>query len=216
MDLERLKYGTALPSALLDTIQRGTMAYSYKGIQTFKNPFDWALYPKLLWETKPATIVEVGSDRGGSALWLADTMRAFGVPCHIHSVDIHRVTDLQASDVTFYGGNARDLSSVFSPEFMTNLKRPLFVIEDADHQAETTFAVLRFFDPWLRPSEYILVEDGIVTDMGQAQAYNGGPRLAIESFLSLRGADYEIDTAYCDWFGCNVTWNVNGFLRRVR
>jgi hypothetical protein len=26
---------------------------------------------------------------------------------------------------------------------------------------------------------------------------------------------YEIDVNYCDWFGMNVTWNVNGYLRRV-
>ena len=216
MDPERLTYGTALTPPLLATIQRGTMAYSYKGIQTFKNPFDWALYPQLLWETKPATIVEVGSWHGGSALWLADTMRAFGAPCHIHSVDINRVEGLQAPGVTFHGGNARDLESVFSSEFMTRLKRPLFVIEDADHHAETTLAVLRFFDRWLRPGEYILVEDGIVTDMGDAGRFGGGPRRAIESFLAQRGADYEIDTAYCDWYGRNLTWNVNGFLRRVR
>ena len=30
-----------------------------------------------------------------------------------------------------------------------------------------------------------------------------------------RGTDYEIDTASCDCYGRNVTWNVNGFLRRV-
>ena len=39
-----------LPKHLLDSIQRGTMSYTYKGIQTLKNPFDWALYPKLLWK----------------------------------------------------------------------------------------------------------------------------------------------------------------------
>lgn len=211
----RLALGSMLPKRYLKAIQRGTLAYTYKGIPTLKDPFDWALYPMLLWEQRPATIIEVGSNRGGSAVWLADLMRAFGIPCAIHSIDLNRVRDIEAPGVTFHAGNARELSNVLSPDFMTGLARPLLVIEDADHQAVTTLAALAFFDAWLKPGEYIVIEDGIVTDMGLGKSFAGGPRAAIEQFLERRGADYMVDTRYCDWFGENVTWNVNGFLRRV-
>ena len=63
--------GSAIPKHLLDSIQRGHFLYTYKGIPTFKNPFDWALYPILLWEVRPKTIIEIGSNQGGSAAWLA-------------------------------------------------------------------------------------------------------------------------------------------------
>ena len=212
----RLSQGSLLPKALLKTIQYGTLAYTYKGVPTLKDPFDWALYPLLLWETKPGTIVEIGSNRGGSALWMADLVRSFALSCHIHSIDITRVTDIQADGVTFHGGDARNLSAVLGVDFMRGLARPLLVIEDADHHATTTLAVLRFFDPWLRPGEYIVIEDGILTDMRKAKAHGGGPRRAIEEFLAERGGDYVVDTRYCDWFGRNLTWNVNGFLRRIK
>jgi cephalosporin hydroxylase len=212
---DRLKQGSALPKRHLKTIQRGTLAYTYKGVPTLKNPFDWALYPLLLWETRPATIVEIGSNRGGSALWFADTMRNFSIPCHVHSIDLKKVSDIEAPGVTFHAGNARDLSATWSADFMRSLARPLLVIEDADHQAVTTLAVLEFFDAWLKPGEYIVVEDGIVVDMGIGKSFGGGPCAAIEQFLGKRGDSYVIDTKYCDWFGQNVTWNVNGFLRRV-
>jgi cephalosporin hydroxylase len=78
-----------IPKPLLDSIQRGTLAYTYKGLPTLKNPFDWALYPKLLWEVRPKTIIEVGSNQGGSAAWLA--MRAYGFAFQIHSIDINHV-----------------------------------------------------------------------------------------------------------------------------
>lgn len=211
----RLARGSALSKRHLKTIQQGTLAYTYKGIPTLKNPFDWALYPMLLWEKRPATIIEIGSNRGGSALWLADLMRGFGISCAIHSIDLNRVLDIEAHGVTFHAGNARELSTVLSPDFMMSLARPLLVIEDADHQAVTTLAVLAFFDAWLKPGEYIVIEDGIVTDLGIGKSFGGGPRAAIEQFLEKRGADYIVDTRYCDWFGENVTWNVNGFLRRV-
>jgi cephalosporin hydroxylase len=212
----RLSQGSLLPRPLLKTIQQGTLAYTYKGVPTLKNPFDWALYPMLFWEVQPRTVIEIGSNKGGSALWMADLMRAFALPCHIHSVDIVPVTGVQAIGVTFHGGDARDLARVLGGDFMRGLARPLLVIEDADHRAVTTLAVLRFFDSWLRPGEFIIVEDGILTEMGQANGFGGGPRRAIEEFLAARGSDYAIDTRYCDWFGRNVTWNVNGFLRRTK
>ena len=207
---------TALTSPLLKSIQQGSLRYSYKGVPTIKNPFDWALYPLLLWEARPSTIIEVGSNRGGSALWMADLMRSFGARCQIHSIDINPVTDLRIEGVTFHGGNARELERTLLPEFLRNLQRPLLVIEDSDHHSQTTLAVLRFFDEWLFPDEYIIVEDGIMTAAGVAERYGGGPHSAITQFLRERPGRYEIDTRYCDWFGLNVTWNVNGFLRRTR
>jgi cephalosporin hydroxylase len=206
---------TALANPLLGSIQRGSLRYSYRGVPTIKDPFDWAIYPMLLWETRPASIIEIGSNRGGSAMWMADLMRAFAMRCHVHSIDINPVRDLRAEGVTYYGGDARRLDQTLSRDFLLNLPRPLLVIEDSDHQAVTTLAVLRFFDEWLGPGEYIVVEDGIVTAMGEAAQYGGGPHAAIAQFLSERPGRYQVDRRYCDWFGLNVTWNVNGYLRRL-
>ena len=98
------------------------------------------------------------------------------------------------------------------------LPHPLLVVEDADHRPATTLAVLRFFDPWLQPGDYIAIEDGIVDDLFDPSAVaslDGGPRPAIAAFLAERGDDYAIDTSLCDAFGRNVTWNVNGYLQRT-
>ena len=216
MPIKNRPLGSSLTKSQLQTLQKGTMAYTYRGVETQKNPFDWALYPMLLWSEKPATIIEIGSKSGGSALWMADMMRTFGVPADIHSVDINPVGIGAIPGVTFHRGNARKLSEVFGRSFFHRLARPLLVIEDSDHTAKTTGAVLDFFDPWLRAGEYLVVEDGIVTDMGDADMYQGGPLAAIERFLEKRGDDYEVDEKYCDWFGTNLTWNVNGFLKRIR
>src|SRR6266540_4264762 len=101
-----LRAGSDLSGKLLEDIQRGTLAYTYKGVPTLKNPFDWALYPMLLWEARPQTVIEIGSNRGGSAMWLADTMRTFGLPCQVHSFDVRKVDDLAIQDVTFHHADA--------------------------------------------------------------------------------------------------------------
>lgn len=207
---------SALPSWMINGIQRGVEHLQYKGHRILKDPFDYAIYPTLLWREKPKTIIEIGSCEGGSALWMADLMRAYELPCAIHSVDIKKVVDVRAPGVTFYKGDAKNLGLVFSDDFMVKIDRPLLVIEDADHVRGTTLAALRFFDKWLRPGEYIVVEDGIVTDMGIAGQFDGGPLAAMDEFLAERGRDYEIDRFYCDLFGQNFTWNVNGYIKRVR
>jgi cephalosporin hydroxylase len=206
---------SGMPKWLLRSIQVGHMAYQYRGIPTAKDPFDWAIYPLLLWRVRPQTIIEIGSYRGGSALWMSDTMRNFGLPCQIHSVDLNLVTDVKAPDIIFHQGDAHNLGAVLSDRMMAALPRPLLVIEDSSHHAATSLAVLRFFDRWLRPGEYIIIEDGVVSEMGENAVYAGGPVAAIREFMAEHRANYVIDRSYCDWFGRNVTWNPDGYLRRV-
>jgi tRNA (mo5U34)-methyltransferase len=204
----------ALQRPLLDGIQRGTLAYRYKGVPCLKNPFDLALYQMLIGEVQPRTIVEIGSHRGGSALWFADAMRALSLPANVHSVDIEPVA-MTEPGLVFHRGDANDLAAALPPELLRTLPRPWLVIEDASHQADTSLAVLTFFRTWLEPGEYLIVEDGIVRELGIAGAYGGGPNAAIERFMAAHPGDFEIDTRYCDWFGDNVTYNPDGYLRRL-
>jgi cephalosporin hydroxylase len=195
---------TDIPYDLLMAIQRGTLAYTYRGVPMLKNPFDLALYPLLLDRAKPRTLIEIGTNAGGSAMWFAD----HGV--RVVSVDLNPPA-LDYPKVTFVRGDARALDLD-----VATFERPLMVVEDADHRAGTTAAVLDYFDRWLEPGEWIVIEDGILSDMRVAELYDGGPLRAIREFVARTNGRYEIDRGFCDYFGRNVTWNVDGWLRRVR
>lgn len=201
---------TDIPYDLLMKIQQGAMAYRYRGLPLLKNPFDLAIYPLLLDRLKPRTLIEIGTHRGGSALWFSDQRPEM----RIYSIDLLAPVAV-APNVTFLQGDARNLGAVLPPELMKSIDRPLLVVEDSSHLAGTTAAVLDFFDRWLRPGEYIVIEDGILTAMRVADTYDGGPLRAIHDFLSRTNGRYEIDRSLCDYFGTNVTWNVDGYLRRV-
>lgn len=196
-----------LPYELLMQIQRGTMAYEYRGVPMLKNPFDLALYPLLLERAKPKTLIEIGSHKGGSAMWFADQRPGM----HVVSIDL-TPPELVHPNVRFLRGNALNLGDVLD---MQSIARPLLVVEDSNHFARTTAAVLDFFDRWLQRDEYIVIEDGILTAMRAADAYDGGPLRAIHEFLARTNGRYEIDRTLCDYFGTNATWNVDGWLRRV-
>ena len=83
---------SALPYPLLMSIQQGTMEYRYRCIPTLKNPFDIAIYPLLLEEARPRTLIEIGSHKGGSALWFADMSANLGFAMHVYSVDLATLT----------------------------------------------------------------------------------------------------------------------------
>ena len=202
---------TDIPYDLLMKIQQGTMAYQYRGLPLLKNPFDLAIYPLLLARLQPRTLIEIGTHDGGSALWFADQAPEM----RVYSIDLHAPTDVSHPSVTFLEGDARDLGIALPPSLMESIARPLLVVEDSSHFAGTTAAVLDFFDRWLRPGEYIVVEDGILTAMRVAESYEGGPLRAIHEFMARTNGRYEIDRTLCDYFGTNVTWNVDGYLRRV-
>jgi cephalosporin hydroxylase len=205
---------SSLPVANLRKIQQGTMRYTWRGVLCNKNPFDLALYPMLLWQEKPRTIIEIGSKEGGSALWLWQTANAFHLGTRIISIDINQRAKLKHPHITFLQGDGRNLDAVLSEDVMASLPRPLLVIEDADHHYLTTLGVLRFMDRFLEPGEYILVEDGISVSFGNDTRQEGGPSRAVAEFIAEQASRYEVDRRYCDFFGPNVTWNPNGYLKR--
>lgn len=213
-NLAERSWNTSIPRDFLLRIQKSLHGFSYKGVPMLKNPFDLALYAKLLWDAKPRTIIEIGSKSGGSAVWFADTLRNYAIDGHIYSVDIIKVNDVHDPLVTFLEGDGRKLELTWTDDFIRSLPRPLFVVEDADHSYETSLAVLKFFDRSLRPNEYIVIEDGIITDLAAAPGFLSGPHQALKEFLEARHADYEIASEYADFFGYNVTWGTNGFLKR--
>ena len=206
---------TSLPRQTLLGIQQSLHNYHYRGVPMLKNPFDVALYPMLVWQLKPRTIFEIGSKSGGSALWFGDLVESFGIDCRIYSLDLVRVESVSHPRVTFLEGDGRALHKSLTPEFLAGLPRPWLVIEDADHAYETSSAALRFFHPLIQAGEYIVVEDGIISDLTDDEDCNSGPHRALKEFLQQHPQEYEIDGDYCDFFGLNLTWCTNGFLKRI-
>lgn len=212
---DRRSWGTSIPYDFLLSIQNATHNYAYRGVPMIKNPFDFALYPMLLWNLKPRTIIEIGSKNGGSGLWFADMLQNFGIDGQVYSVDIVKVTQIEHPRLTFLQGDGKNLRDALPDELLFAIEHPLLVIEDADHSYQVSSSVLNFFDRFLHSGDYIVIEDGIISDLKRDSSFSSGPHKALKEFLQRRGSSYTIDSQYCDWFGYNVTWCTNGFLRKL-
>lgn len=209
-------FRTALSTEALSSIQSGALRTSYRGRRFLKSPFDIVLYMQLVDRLRPQTIIEIGAKHGGSALWFADLMSVRGIAPCVVSVDLAPPSDLDDERIALVAGDALRLEECLDPTWLISLPRPWLVSEDSAHTFEACSAVLAFFDDRLRPGDYIVIEDGVLSDMAEPnyRAYQDGPNRAVQHFLRARGSHYEIDVDMCDFFGHNVTWNPNAWLRR--
>ena len=71
----------------INTISKGHHNVTYRGIKTIKCPFDYVIYQMMIFDLKPDLIIEVGTNHGGSALYMADMLDLIGKG-EIHTIDI--------------------------------------------------------------------------------------------------------------------------------
>jgi len=72
-------------------LSQGTHSvFHWKNYIAFKSVFDLAIYSMLITELKPNIIIEIGSGKGGSAIWLADMMKILGLEPKVYSYDINK------------------------------------------------------------------------------------------------------------------------------
>ncbi|TFV36553.1 CmcI family methyltransferase [Bradyrhizobium niftali] len=183
----------------------GALAMTYKGLVIYKTPFDLALYPRLIWELQPRTILELGSAQGGSGLWFADKM---SVLCEklgeVHSFDLYsKIVHERARKHPLLTFHQIDLSDVtnFDKDMLISLPHPWLVIDDAHVQI---FSVFSYLNDFLVSGDYYVIEDNPVH----------ANREFIDGFQLIEQAGFLIDTYYTDAFGTNVTCASNAWLRK--
>lgn len=194
----------------INTIYQGHHQVTYRGVKTMRCPFDYVIYQMIISELQPDLIIEIGTNQGGGTLYLADLLALNGSGV-VHTIDIVNIAH------PLLAGHPR--ISMFTEGWQGyNLAEAhgferVLVIEDSTHLYLDTLQVLRKFSPLVSPGSYFIVEDGIINALGMRRAYQGGPLRAINAFLA-HNRDFVIDRRWCDLFGKNATFNVNGYLRR--
>lgn len=211
-------FRSSVPGRVLDQIQTGVMRTVYRGVPFYKSPFDIALYLQLLSRQRPGTVIEIGTKHGGGALWFADALAAHEIAgARVITVDINPIARLNDPRITFLTGDAKALAAALGETLLHSLPRPWLVIDDSSHRYEDVMAVLTFFHQHLRQGDYMVIEDGIVSQLsaGSYAHYDDGPNRAVADFLARDSTHYAVDEALCDFYGTNVTYNPNARLRRI-
>ena len=208
----------------------GKILLEYHGICSLTGALDVAIYSQLLGLVKPKTVIEFGSLYGGSALYIADTLKMQGTTNgHVYSVDIDlslldpRVKDLKPDNLTFIQGDMHKIEEVFPPTTLESLPHPWVLIEDAH---ANSLGVLEHFHKFMTEGDYIVYDDtdpttpreiGMGWDNHPPYQPCGYHKLhMLKGFMTKYDGYYCVDSYLTDLFGYNSTNNWNGYIRRMK
>lgn len=194
----------------LKSIEKGHHKVTYRGVPMVKCPFDYVIYQMIIWEIKPDLIIEIGTNKGGSALYFSDLLKNIGKGT-IHTIDItndayenlKNIKNINFFDCGWENYNL-DLIESFDK---------ILVIDDGAHTFEQTYGILEKFHNCVSVDSYIIVEDGIIEELGKSNIYNGGPKRAILKFLK-ENDNFEVVYKWLNFFGENATFNPMGYLKK--
>ena len=184
---------------------------NWVGAQALKNPLDLWVYQEIMVETRPALVVETGTYRGGSALFLASICDLLGQG-EVISIDVEPVRDdyPEHPRITYFGGRSSTDPEVVAEVAERAQGKPIFVVLDSDHSQAHVEAELAAYTPLVPVGCYVVAED---SNIGQIRKdLMPGPREAVDAFLA-RTAEFEIDRSREKFL---ITFNPSGYLRRVR
>ena len=178
---------------------------------------DLWVYQEILWDVKPALIIECGTWSGGTAYYLACLLDILN---HGEIVTVDRqLRERPYHDrLTYIEGNStgeglktveRYIESCICPG-------PILVILDSDHRRDHVLAEMILYSDLVTVGSYMIVEDSDLNghptgDVGFWRLGEQGPHEAIEEFLKT-GQRFEIDKSREKFL---VTVCTDGFLRRV-
>lgn len=199
---------------------------TWLGVRTLKCPLDLWIYQEILYETRPEWIIECGTFKGGSALYLATVLDQIGrgmiltIDCNDTHTDrpkhrrIEYLCGLSTETATVERVR-REVATCGEPGKLLWQDPPVMVILDSDHSKAHVLRELEAYAPMVTPGQYLIVEDTNINGRPVSAGAGPGPAEAVEEFLISeigKGLGFEVDQAREKFF---MSFNPGGYLRRV-
>lgn len=183
----------------------------WMGYSVRKCPLDLWIYQEILFEVKPDIIIELGTCRGGSTLFLAQVCQLVDTG-KILSIDIKQRENLpKHSRIRYLIGKST------SDEIVEEIRRAIdpndkvLVIADSDHSYHNVLDELRVFAEFVTLGSYFIVEDGNLNGHPVEPNFGPGPQEAIATFLASNNA-FISDKCKEKFY---MTFNPNGYLKKI-
>jgi cephalosporin hydroxylase len=184
---------------------------TWLGQPILQNVLDLWTIQETIAEIRPALLVEIGTNRGGSALFFAHLMDLMGEG-RVVSVDIERMHEIEHPRIDFLIGSSVD------PETVEAVRRrsadaggPVMVILDGDHSRDHVAQELELYAPMVTPGSLLLSQDGIIDELWMFEDSRPGPLPANRDFLA-RHPEFEYDAARNERFA--LSHHPLGWMRR--
>lgn len=181
------------------------------GVPVQKCPLDLWVYQELIYSLRPDFVIETGTASGGSALYMSSL---FDIIDHgqIISIDIeHRPERPRHPRITYLTASSTDPTTVARVRALVPEDANVMVVLDSDHSHAHVSTELQAYAGFVKPGQYLIVEDTNINGFPVVPDFGPGPKEAVDEFL-VTHSDFVIDA---DREKFMMTFNPRGYLKRV-
>jgi len=206
------RVANAFHKLLYNSLEQTWRANQWLGTPIEKNPLDLWIFQEIIYQVKPDVIVEAGTWKGGSALYMANLLDLLHQGKLI-TIDIEEQPNRPVHPRIQYL-----LGSSTAPEIVAIVKSGIgpkdkvMVVLDSDHRKEHVLKELLIYSKLVTKGSYLILEDTNVNGHPVYPEFGPGPMEALQEYLKDH-SDLEIDKSRERLF---VTFNPSGYLRKVK
>jgi cephalosporin hydroxylase len=179
-------------------------------VNVFKSPFDLWVYQEIICEIKPDLIIESGTAKGGSALFMA-SICDFINNGEIISIDIINNSMVKHKRIKHLIGSSISNKIVSQIKRIAKDKKNIMVILDSDHKMSHVLKEMIIYQEFISKNGYLIVEDTCVNGNPICPNYGQGPMEAVKKFLKCND-NFVVDHTREKFL---MTFNPKGFLKRI-
>ena len=179
----------------------------WRGVPLWKFPTDVTLYQEVIHETQPDWIVEIGTAKGGSALYFQDLLDLIGKGGKVVTVDVRDRMGETPKDprVKYIIGDSKATET--AQQVADTVSGKVMVVIDGNHERTHVKWDLQNYAPLVTEGQYLVIEDCYI-DKGLF-----GPGQARDWFLERDiGRQFE-QTNRCEKYLVGMT--MGGWLQRI-
>jgi len=181
--------------------------WEWCGVPIIRHPDDIVLQQEIMWNLRPARVVETGVARGGSLVLSSSLMAMTGAQPRVLGLDIQILPHAVESLTKWTSDGSIELLECDSTsnqavanvkEFFDGVTEPCLLILDSNHSHDHVFRELMALAPLLPVGSSVIVADTIVEEMPQGYYHNrpwgkgDNPYTATQDFL-VSHPNFEID-----------------------
>lgn len=187
---------------------------TWLGQPIWQNISDAWVIQETIVEKQIDLVVECGTNRGGSAFYMASIFDLLGRG-HVLTVDIEKLHEITHPRIDFVLGSSVDLAVFDSVRERVSALQPrhVLVLLDSDHSAAHVRQELDLYSTLVGIGDPLLVQDGSIDELEMMKSLRPGPLAAIEDFLRADGnfvVDEERSNRYL------FSHSPKGWLTRLR
>lgn len=183
------------------------------GHQSAKCPFDAWVYQEIIYEVKPDIIIESGTYKGGTSLYLAHLLDLIGKG-KVITIDVKKRGNLpRHKRINYIVGSSTDEKTVKKVKSLfPNKKSKIMVLLDSLHTKEHVLKEMQIYSKFVSKGSYLIVEDTNINGNPVRPDFGPGPMEAVKEFLKIN-KNFVIDKKREKFY---LTFNPQGYLKRIK